>query len=146
MCRWPLIAPAPLYFILFMHLLCSGPVVLCYCVTGLLKLWFQEQNVMQDDCNNNFLTFLAETIWTPYIIEFSYPKNPKMCDPILVTLLKMQPHSSQNATPSSGTSPLASYKEVPPPPPPGPQQICTYKAAKASFLLLEATYALQFLV
>ena len=38
----------------------------------------------------------------------------------------MQPHSSQssreNATPSSGTSPLASYKGVPPPPPPGPQQ------------------------
>ena len=47
--------------------------------------------------------------------------NPKMCDPILVTLLKMQPHYSQssreNATPSSGTSQLASYKEVPPPPP-----------------------------
>ena len=46
-----------------------------------------------------------------------------MCDPILVTLLKIQPHYSQysreNATPSSGTSPLASYREVPPPPPPG---------------------------
>ena len=43
-------------------------------------------------------------------------KNPKMCDPILVTLLKMRPHYSQssreNATPSSGTSQLASYKEV----------------------------------
>ena len=41
-----------------------------------------------------------------------------MCDPILVNLLKMPPHYSQssreNATPSSGTSPLASYKEVPP--------------------------------
>ena len=40
-----------------------------------------------------------------------------MCDPIVVTLLKMQPHYSQsspeNATPSSGASPLASYKEVP---------------------------------
>ena len=51
---------------------------------------------------------------------FSYPKNPNMCDPIVVTLLKMQPHSSQssreNATPSSGTSPLASYEGVPPPP------------------------------
>ena len=34
----------------------------------------------------------------------------------------MQPHDIQsrheNATPSSGTSPLGSYKEVPPPPPP----------------------------
>ena len=56
--------------------------------------------------------------------ELSYPKNQKMCDPILVTLLKMPLHESQssreNATPSSGTCPLASYKEVPPtPPPPG---------------------------
>ena len=45
-------------------------------------------------------------------------KNPKMCDPILETPLKMQPLYSQfgreNATPSSDTSPLASYKEVPP--------------------------------
>ena len=43
----------------------------------------------------------------------------KMCDPILVNLLKMQAHYSQssrgNATPSSSTSPLASYMEVPPP-------------------------------
>ena len=42
--------------------------------------------------------------------ELSHPKNQKMCDPILV--LKMQPHYSQfsreNATPSSGTSPVAS--------------------------------------
>ena len=49
------------------------------------------------------------------------PKNPKMCNPKLVTLLKMRPHYSQssreNATPSNGTSPLASHEEVPPPPP-----------------------------
>ena len=49
--------------------------------------------------------------------ELSHPKNQKIGDPTLVTLLKMQPHYSQsnreNATPSSGTSPLASYKEVP---------------------------------
>ena len=45
-----------------------------------------------------------------------------MCDPILVTLLKMRPNCSQssreNATPSCGTSPLACYKEVAPRPPP----------------------------
>ena len=50
--------------------------------------------------------------------ELSYPQNPKMCDPIQVTLLKMQPRYSQtsceNATPSSDTSPLASNKEDPP--------------------------------
>ena len=38
----------------------------------------------------------------------------------MVTLLKMRPHYSQssreNGTTSSGTSPLASYKEVPPSP------------------------------
>ena len=51
--------------------------------------------------------------------ELSYPENPKMCDPILVILLKMWPHyshsSRETATPSSSTFPLASYKEVPPP-------------------------------
>ena len=45
----------------------------------------------------------------------------KKCATPLVTLLKMRPHYSQssreNATPSGGTSPLASYKEVTPPPP-----------------------------
>ena len=50
--------------------------------------------------------------------ELSYPKTQKMYHPILLTLLKMRPHDSQssheNATPSSGTSPVASYKEVPP--------------------------------
>ena len=59
-----------------------------------------------------------------------------MCDPILVTLLKMRPHYSQssreNATPSSGTSPLASYKEVPLPPP-GP--LYCRDALKQTFLL-----------
>ena len=48
------------------------------------------------------------------------PKNPKICDPILVTLLKMRPHdrqsSRENVTPSCGTSTLASHNEVPPPP------------------------------
>ena len=56
---------------------------------------------------------------------FLPPKIPKMCDPILVTQLKMQPLYSQsrrkNATPSSGTSPLVYYWEVPPPPPPDGQ-------------------------
>ena len=40
-----------------------------------------------------------------------------MDDSSLVTVMKIQPHNSQpsreNATPSSGTSPLASYEEVP---------------------------------
>ena len=45
-----------------------------------------------------------------------------MYDPILETLMKLQFHYSQssceNATLSSGTSPLACYKEVPQHPPP----------------------------
>ena len=51
--------------------------------------------------------------------ELSDLKNPKMCDPVLVTLLKIRPHYSQpsreNTSSASGTSPLASYKEVPAP-------------------------------
>ena len=54
--------------------------------------------------------------------NFLTPKNPKMGDSILVTLLKVRPHYTQssyeNTTPSSGTSPLASYKKLPYPPPP----------------------------
>ena len=46
-------------------------------------------------------------IQTFYLPEYFYPKIPKMCDPILVTLLKMPPHyshcSRENATPSSGS-------------------------------------------
>ena len=49
----------------------------------------------------------------PCLPDFSYPKIPKICDPIVVTLLKMYPHYSQsnceNATPSSGTSPVVFY-------------------------------------
>ena len=45
-------------------------------------------------------------------------KNQKMSIPILEIVLKMWPYYShyrrENATPSSGTSILASYKEVPP--------------------------------
>ena len=44
--------------------------------------------------------------------ELSYPKKSE----------NVRPHYSQssreNATPSSGTFPLASHKEIPPPPPP----------------------------
>ena len=43
-----------------------------------------------------------------------------MCNPIL----SLTSNSIENATPSSGTSPLASYKEVPPPPLPGNKEEC----------------------
>ena len=59
-----------------------------------------------------------------------------MCDPILVTLLKSHPHYSQssreNATPCSGTSQLASFKEVRPPPSPPAQQIAPRKGIQDS--------------
>ena len=61
--------------------------------------------------------FLTENL--PILNPYS-AQNPKICDPILETLLKMQPHYSQsrreNATPSGGTSLLASCKRVPPSP------------------------------
>ena len=57
----------------------------------------------------------------PAYQNFLIPEILKMCDPILETLLKIEPQYSQssreNVTPSSGTSPVASYKEVPPSPP-----------------------------
>ena len=66
-----------------------------------------------------YSTNILVRLLTVNLKNFFYPKNPKMCDPILVTPLKMRPRFSQsrreNATPSSGASPLASYKEVFPP-------------------------------
>ena len=51
-----------------------------------------------------------------------------MCNPILTTLIKMQPHNSQssheNATPYSGTYPLTYYYEVPLPPPGTKLMVC----------------------
>ena len=41
-------------------------------------------------------------------------------------LLFWRVSSRENATPSSGTSPLASYKEVPPPPPSPGAEICHF--------------------
>ena len=53
--------------------------------------------------------------------ELSYPQKAENVRPHSSNSLKMQPHYSQssreNPTPSSGTSSLASYQEVPPPPP-----------------------------
>ena len=79
-------------------------------------------------CMKNTLLFIYSTnilviLFTVIMKNCLTPQNPEMCDPILVTLLKMRPHYSQssreNATPSSGTSPLVSYKEVPSIPPRG---------------------------
>ena len=75
-----------------------------------------------------------------------------MCDPILATLLKMRPHYSQSsrksATPSSGTSPLASYKGVPSlganiPVPAPILSVSAQRTAPSSFVLtdyLDATH------
>ena len=77
------------------------------------------KNTLLFICSTNILVRLL----TVNMKNCLTPKNPKMCDPILVTLLKMRPHysqyksSSENVTPSSGTSLLASHKEVPPSPP-----------------------------
>ena len=82
-----------------------------------------------------FLIFAAGTVifWVCVIINSLKKHRPqcytyisalctdkqRMCDPILVNLLKMRAHYSQssreNVTPSSSTFPLASYMEVPPP-------------------------------
>ena len=55
----------------------------------------------------NFRPYLSH-FWANNFLTL---KIPKTCDPILVTLLKMQPHysSRENATPSSGTSSVAHY-------------------------------------
>ena len=69
------------------------------------------KNTLLFICSTNILVRLL----TVNMKNCLTPNNSKMCDPIVVTLLKMRPHNSQsgreNATPSSDTSPLASYKK-----------------------------------
>ena len=114
MCRWPVRASTPLGSILW-------PIK-----------WNEE----------HFIFHLRYKYSGPFVNgkyeELFHPKNPKMCDPILVTLLKMRPHYSQssreNATPSSGTSPLASHKEVP------PQPVCSLRTVCGLFNVLQNLY------
>ena len=62
--------------------------------------------------NQDYLPILQSLL-----TRISLPKNPENCHPILVALLKIQPHYSQssreNVSPSSGISQLAYYKKVP---------------------------------
>ena len=91
--------------------------------SSLVTFYFQEMTHFLDWMKKTSLfictTNIVVRLLTVNMKNCLTQKNPKMCDPILVTLLKMQPHSGQssreNVTPSSGTSSLASYKEVHPP-------------------------------
>ena len=71
------------------------------------------KNTLLFICSTNILVRLL----TVNMKNCLTPNNPKMCDPIAVTLLKMRPHNSQsgreNATPSSDTSPLEKKVPVP---------------------------------
>ena len=107
-------------------------------------MWFQaaecnavNASLLLNLINNNFLIFYPRIFpfWIP-----TYPKNPKICAHILVNLLKMRPHyshsSRKNATPSSGTSLLASYKGVPPPPFPRKQGQMSHTTLEKSSVFL----------
>ena len=115
MCRWPLRAPTLLYSILWSII---DPIL----VTFGQMCNFRDPNLvtlylcMYLILNREHLTFHLRykhsgTFANCKYEELSYAKNQKICDPILVTLLKMQPHDSQfsreNVTPSSGHIPIS---------------------------------------
>ena len=127
MCCCLLRAPTPLYSILWpiidtifvtFRQICNfrDPNLFTFCFYKLTHFLDWMKNTLLFICSTNILVRLL----TVNMKNCLTPKNPKMCDPILVTLSKMRPHYSQSgrekATPFSGTCPLASYKEVPPPP------------------------------
>ena len=88
------------------------------CVLSLIKLRWPKNKSLEEHFTFHLQYKHSGTFAIRKYEELSYPKNHKMCDLILMTLLKKRPHYSQssreNATPSSGTCPLASYKEVSP--------------------------------
>ena len=129
MCRWVLKAPTPLKSILWPVI---DPILVTFaqrCNFGdpsLVSFYLCIYLILNEEHFTFHIQFKHSGSWSGTLAnrkseELSYPKNHKKCDPIL-TLLKMRLNYSQssreNATPSSGTSPLASSEEVPPPPPP----------------------------
>ena len=120
MCHWPL-EPLPHYSLfdsvtnyrphltLFGQILCNfrDPNLVTFYLCNYLK------NPLNSSSEND-LTHFSPTVKTSG--KFA---NRRFKNPILVTLLNVRPYYSQssreNATPSSGTFPLASCKEVPRP-------------------------------
>ena len=99
MCRWPLRAPTPLYFILWPiidPILVTFGQICNFRDPNLVTFYFYElthflnwmKNTLLFTCSTNVLVRLL----TVNMKNFPTPKNPKICDPILVTLLKMPPH------------------------------------------------------
>ena len=86
------------------------------CVLFLIKVRWPKNKSLEEHLTFHLQYKHSGTFAIRKYEELSCPKNQKMCDLILVTLLKMRPHYSQpsreNAIPSSGTCPLASYKDV----------------------------------
>ena len=79
---------------------------------NLVTYWPMFLDWMKDTLIYIYSTNILVRLLTVNVKNWLTPQNPKMCDPILVTLLKMQSQYSQssheNVTPSSGTSPIAS--------------------------------------
>ena len=120
MCRWPLGALTPLQSILWPiidPILVTLGKICNFCDPNLVTFFLCIYLISNEEHSTFHQQYKhSGTFANHKYKELSYPQNQKMCDPILVTRLKMRPHYSQssreNVTPSSGTSPLASYKEV----------------------------------
>ena len=86
------------------------------CVLFLIKVRWPKNKSLEEHLTFHLQYKHSGTFAIRKYEELSCPKNQKMCDLILVTLLKMRPHYSQssreNAIPSSSTCLLASYKDV----------------------------------
>ena len=119
MCRWPLRAPTPLQSILWPIIdptLVTFGQMCNFCNPNLVTLYLCMCLILNKEHFTFHLQYKHSGMFANCKYEeLSYPKNQKMCDPNLGTLLKMRPHDNQssreNATPSSGTSPLASLTD-----------------------------------
>ena len=125
MCRWPLRGPTPIVdpiLVTFGQIcnFCDPNLVTFYlCIYLINPLRRSSKNELNHFLINWMKNTLLFTYNTDILIRFlTVNMNNSLTQKIrkCATPLKMQPHSSrEKATPSSGTSPLVSYKEVPPP-------------------------------
>ena len=126
MCRWPLIEPLPHHIVwsIIDSILVAFRQIICNFRDPNLVTFYLNIYLILNKKTIYIFTHRANILVRLLAVNMKNcltPKIKKMCDPILATLFKMPPYDSQfsreNAIPSSGTSLLASNKEVPPPGP-----------------------------
>ena len=71
-------------------------VTFCLCIYLIKPFYFNRSAWNKLTHLLNLMKLKDSYFWIPTYLNFLVPQIPKMCDPILATLMKMQPHYCQS--------------------------------------------------